>query len=88
MKIKQPAKEVEVCDFCHREDYLQRCSVCRRQFCLADEGTVPGSYGFTTLCRTCAAREDVQRVCKQHASEMTPIFERREAALRRLPKAR
>ena len=50
-----PASEVHVCDFCGLEGYLRECWICGREFCLSDQGTVPQSYGFTTLCRDCGA---------------------------------
>ena len=84
MKTTVPAKEIEVCDFCHRDGYLQNCWVCGRQFCLSDEGTVAGSFGFTKVCRACSLRDDVGLVCDKFAKLIAPILRKRDAALQRL----
>lgn len=84
MKTNLPARELEVCDFCHREGYLQDCWVCGKQFCLSDEGTVVGSFGFTKVCRVCSSRDDVQLVCGKFAKLIGPILRKRDAALKNL----
>jgi hypothetical protein len=86
MKVTKPAETVEVCDFCQHTGYLQTCDVCGLEFCLSDEGTVFGSYGVTSVCRECSIRTDVMRVCHNYAKQLTPIFLRRNAALKRLGK--
>ena len=85
MKTTIPEKMVEVCDFCHREAYLQTCDVCSRQFCLTDNGKVTASWGFTKLCRECSTRDDVHKVCEKYAKQLSPIFKRRDVTLRHLP---
>ena len=84
-RIEKPAQTVDVCDFCKREgQFLQSCDVCGREFCLIDEGTVTACWGFTQLCRECAGREDVQKICRKYADQLTPIYRKRKAALKRL----
>ena len=85
MKRTIQKHEVEVCDFCNHEGYLQKCWVCKREFCLTHEGTGPASWGFTTICQACAGREDVRRVCDKCAAKVTSIFQARYKALKRLP---
>lgn len=85
MKITMPEKVVDVCDFCSKEGFLEKCVVCKRQFCLVDGGDVAASWGFTELCRECAKRDDVGNVCKQYASKLTLVFKKRNAALGQLP---
>lgn len=84
MKTTHPAREVEVCDFCRREGFLTECDVCGRQYCLTDEGTVAGSYGFTNVCRDCSRQQRVQEICDKYAVHLRPIFQQRDAALKRL----
>ncbi len=84
MKMKTPAKEVEVCDFCRQEGYLTECHVCGRQFCLVDDGTVAGSFGFTKLCRECSGRDDVRSICTRHAEKLAPIYAARDNELKKL----
>jgi hypothetical protein len=86
VRITKPDETVDVCDFCQRPAYLQTCDVCGRQFCLSDEGRVAGSWGFTRLCRECDDRADVRRVCQRYAEQLTPVYRRRNAALKRLGK--
>lgn len=85
MKTTIPEKTVDVCDFCHREGYLETCDVCGRQFCLIDNGIVAGSYGSMDICKECARRDDVHKVCERYAKQLKPIYKRRMTALRRLP---
>lgn len=86
MKTEIPARQVEVCDLCGREGFLKTCDVCGRQYCLVDDGVVTGSWGFTDLCRICAARPDVTKICERFAKKLAPLFLARRDALRKLPK--
>lgn len=87
MKIRIPAKTVEVCYICHHEGFLENCTVCKRKYCIVHESTVAGSYGFTHVCRNCGQRQDVQDVCQRYAERLTPIFNQRQTALKKLPKS-
>jgi hypothetical protein len=84
MQVTIPEKTAEVCDFCHCEGPLQECHVCKRQFCISHSGFLGLSWGFLTLCRECVEREDVQRICERYAKQLTPIFQERNAVLKRL----
>jgi len=84
MKTTIPKRSIEVCDFCQHDGYLQRCDVCIRSFCLAHKGTVWQSWGFTQVCWECAQRDDVQAICDRYAKQVTPVFRKRNAALKRL----
>ena len=88
MKKTMPKKTVEVCDFCQREGCLETCHVCGREYCLTCNGIVTASWGFLTLCRKCAGRDDVQAICDRYAEQLTPVFKRRTAALKRLGRKR
>ncbi len=87
MKIDKPAESVEVCDFCHRESFLEVCDVCGKSFCYICTGIVIQSWGFTNLCRECCRRDDVKEVCAIYSRLLTPIFKRRNVALRKLHKS-
>lgn len=84
MKVTIAETTKHVCDLCSRGGYLETCRVCGREFCLTCQGMVNGSWGFTTLCRTCAECDDVQKICERYATKLTPIFKNRDAALKRL----
>jgi len=85
VKLTTEPREIEVCDFCRRERFLQTCIVCGRQYCLTDQGTVPGCWVGPNVCRKCDEREDVKKVCDKYANQITPIVRKRNDALKRLP---
>lgn len=83
-KITVPEKEVEVCDRCENDGFLQTCIVCGDRYCLGCQGHVGGSWHGPDLCRQCAHRDDVIDLVQQYARQMTPIFQKRDAALKRM----
>lgn len=85
MKVKQPAREVEVCDFCGREGFLQACTVCGKSFCLICEAVIGGCVVSTRVGKCCGKREDVANVVERYAQQFQPIVRRRAAALKKLP---
>lgn len=86
MRVKQPAKTLEVCDRCLVNSHgLRECHACGKLFCPTCEGVVQGSWGFTQLCRVCSGRPDVLAVCDEAAKRLTPIFLDRDATLKKLP---
>lgn len=84
MKVTIPEREIEVCDRCNKEGFLDRCHVCGDTYCLTCEGTVAGSGGFTTLCRKCAERDDVKSICDEFARQLSVIYDRRQKKLQSL----
>lgn len=86
MKIHKPEREVEVCDRCHREGFLQECLVCGGQYCLTCDAIMAGCWVSPRVCRRCGGRPDVQRVVTEAAERITPIIEERRASLSALPK--
>ena len=85
MKVTLPAEDIEVCDRCRRDGYLQQCPVCGGQFCLTCHGIIAGCWVDPDVCRGCARRPDVQAVVERHAAAITPIIKRRTADLKALP---
>ena len=85
MKVKQPAREVDVCDRCHREGFLQECHVCGAQFCLTCRGIMAGCWVSPDVCRDCSKRPDVQDVVERHTAQIAPIIKARTGELQALP---
>lgn len=84
MKVKKPATEVEVCDTCQNEGFLQTCLVCGGRYCLTCDGVVMGCWVKADLCRECAKRKDVKKIMENYAAKITPVVQRRTAALKSL----
>ena len=79
-------KVIEVCDFCQRDGYLERCLLCRKQMCLICVGLIAGCMVSLTACKKCSHRADVVALVKQYADKIVPLIKRRDAAVRNLPK--
>lgn len=86
MKQAKTIKTVNVCSFCQQEGYLQICDICGKSFCISDQGIVPGCWGYTSICRDCANRKDVIKICERYAAELNNIYLNRNAELKRLGK--
>lgn len=86
MKVKKPAEEVEVCDYCQRGGYLQTCIVCGASYCLTCDATVCGSGISPDVCQPCARRPDVLRVCDKWGADILAVARKRDGALKRLRK--
>lgn len=86
MSIKTvPARKVEVCDKCRRETAcLQVCLICGKDFCYSCKTTICGSWVSPDLCRECGYRDDVQKLCDQAASKITPILKARDGKISKL----
>jgi len=84
MKVKRPAAEVEVCDTCGRDGYLQTCLVCGGQYCLTCHTTMVGCWITVDVCQDCSGRDDVRGIVARAADKITPIIMRRKASLKRL----
>jgi len=81
VKIQKPAAEIEVCDICHREGYLQTCLVCRARYCMAHRAIIAGCWVGVFACINCQDRDDVREIVERHAAQITPIIEARRAEL-------
>lgn len=86
MKQTLPAKEIEVCDICHREGYLEVCVTCGKQYCITHQATISGSYGFLHLCCKCGKRDDVKEIAEKYSDKLYDIYQERKAAFQALPK--
>jgi hypothetical protein len=81
MKITIPLKEIEVCDRCFREGYLQSCIVCGGKFCLTCEGIICGCAHKTRVCKPCADEPSVLEVVKKYVPRLVRIIAARDAEL-------
>ena len=84
MKIKKPEQEIEVCDVCQRDGYLQMCQICHGQFCLTHRAILPGCFVSVDVCEPCGKREDVQAVIDRFLPDFKKLVTTRDAALRLL----
>jgi len=81
MKITKPAVEIEVCDTCHRDGYLEQCIVCEKMYCLTCQALIRGSWVKPDVGKCCQDREDVLAIVAQFSELITPIIRDRAAAL-------
>lgn len=84
MKVTKPAEEIEVCDICHRDAYLQTCIVCGGRYCLTHQAIIPGCWVKPIVGRCCQDRDDVQAIVARFSERITPMIEARAVALRAL----
>lgn len=69
MKTIIPAKEVDVCDICHREvDLFDHCLFCGKEFCYSCAGRViPGCIHEVNICKNCQKEPKVLEIIAKHA---------------------
>ena len=84
MRVKVPAMETVVCDYCHRSGYLETCPVCKKEFCISCKGMMFGCFVNPDVCDTCSKREDVKAVIAQAAKNIAPIIQKRSQDLNEL----
>lgn len=85
MAKKVLEKTVEVCDVCHGEStLLSACIICKREHCYTCKGIIMGCVVRADVCRECADRKDVQRICDRYAGRLAAAVKKRNAELREL----
>lgn len=84
MKITQPAKEIEVCDRCRSDGYLQQCIVCGKMYCLTCKALIMGCWVEPNVGKCCQDREDVLEIVARFSEQITPIIRARSEALKAL----
>ncbi len=68
MKTTVPAKEVEVCDVCHREStFLSTCLFCGKDYCLVCKGIMAGCIHPVDVCRSCDEDTVLRGIVAKHA---------------------
>lgn len=84
MKKTIPAKEIEVCDICHREDTLSECQACGIQHCYGCRGIVPGCIHDMYVCKLCEKKESVIAISKKYVPHLLGVLKKRILELRAL----
>lgn len=87
MKIKVPAKVVEVCDICTRQaPFFTVCVVCQKRYCSTCEAIIGGCVHQPEVCKKCAEDELVTAAVKRFVKPLVDILDRRDKALAALRK--
>lgn len=85
VKIIRPAKEIELCDICQREDrVLETCPVCSKRYCMICRGFIPGCIHTVDVCKNCGNRDDVAEIVAKHAPLIKSTIASRDAELAQL----
>ena len=84
MKTTIPAKEVELCDICHRDGYLMTCKACGGRYCLLCDAIITGCVHKLDVCRKCGDSEPVQAIAKKYVPQLVAVLKARDAELAQL----
>jgi len=88
MKMKVPAREVEVCDRCKTDrGYLATCIVCREKYCLMCKPVQCGCMVEADVCRKCYQTPMVQKAMDKCAKKIVPLVRARDKELRAMRRA-
>lgn len=79
MKITVPQKEVELCDCCSRDGFLQTCKACGGRYCLLCDAYLPGCIHRPDVCRKCCDNEQVKAIADKYAPKLLEILKARDA---------
>lgn len=83
MKVKVPAKTIEVCDVCHREArYFDACLFCGKKYCITCRGIIYGCIHEIDVCRDCDKNEVVLMVAKKFVPRIRKVLLARDDAIR------
>lgn len=78
-------KEIMICDVCNREqNYLQKCIVCGKEYCLLCNSIIPGCIIQVDCCKKCAERDDVNEIVKKYAEPLAKTKRQRDIKLQAL----
>lgn len=84
MKVTVPAKEIELCDVCHRDSsWLVTCLFCGNRYCLTCEAIISGCIHKVRVCRKCGENETVLAIVEKHAPLIRSVLEARDIELRK-----
>jgi len=79
MKVTVPEKEVEVCDLCQHDGYLETCLFCQGKFCLTCHGIIPGCIHKVQVCRKCGGEPALREIVSAYVPRLTEILNERDA---------
>lgn len=86
MKQKVPARTVEVCDTCGRDGYMQKCTLCRGDYCLTCRAIIVGCIVEVPVCRKCGSRDDVKSIVDKYAAMIEPVIRKRNKSISQIGK--
>lgn len=82
---KKIHKTVQICDICERENnYLQKCIVCGKEYCLTCQSVIPGCMIGVDCCKECTERDDVNEIVKKYAIPLFDTKKLRDEELKKL----
>jgi hypothetical protein len=83
VKVKVPAKTVEVCDICKKESsFLTVCTACGKEYCHICEAIHPGCIHQPRICRECDKLEGVSNAIDSFTEPLITLLKRRDAAMK------
>lgn len=77
MKV-QINKEVELCDLCRGDGFLQTCIRCQKRFCLVCDALISGCIIKPRCCKECGNSEKVKAICDEFAPSIHEIRIKRD----------
>ena len=87
MKKKLPARMVDCCDVCNRQDsLLRKCLVCGGDYCWICNAVICGCVSSPDVCLPCGQRNDVNAICDRFAPRFAKVQNDRNEVLKKLPK--
>ncbi len=86
MKLKIPAKTIEVCDVCQRENssWLTDCTVCVKKYCLLCRAIIAGCVHEVDICKRCGDLDEVREVVDKFVKPLLKVLDERSKALKRI----
>lgn len=85
MKVKVPAKTVDVCSLCQRPtSVLDKCVRCGKDYCLVCRAIVMGCIHRVDICENCGRNEKVRTVIERFVPDFLKLIARRNAAIKRV----
>lgn len=81
---KVPEKEVEVCDLCGRDGYLQTCKACKGRYCLTCDAIITGCVHKLDVCRACGKKPEVLAISEKYVPQLVAVLKSRDAELAEL----
>ena len=77
----QPAQQIEVCDCCGRDGYLQTCKACGGKYCIIHNAIITGCIIEVPVCRKCQGRPDVLAIVEKYAPLINAPRKERDAEI-------
>lgn len=78
MKKTLPPREVELCDCCHREGYLETCKFCGGMYCLLCRAVISGCAHQVDVCRNCETNPKLLTIIEKYVPLIVSVLEARD----------